>query len=44
VARIGLTGSDDLAVEVFGGSAKKELFEKAFGLRVIFTVQPEARG
>jgi len=44
VARIGLSGSDDLVVEVFGGSAKKELFEKAFDLQVVFAVQPEARG
>lgn len=40
VARMSVTGSDDLAVEVFGGSAKKELFEKAFGLQIVFTVQP----
>jgi exopolyphosphatase/guanosine-5'-triphosphate,3'-diphosphate pyrophosphatase len=44
VARVGLTGSDDLAVELFGGSAKKELFEKAFGLQLVFAVQPENRG
>ena len=44
VARLGVAGSDDLAVEVFGGTAKKELFEKAFGLQVVFTVQPAARG
>lgn len=42
-ARITVAGSDDLAVELFGGSAKKELFEKAFGLRVVFAVQPEGR-
>lgn len=43
VARLTVSGSDDLAVEVFGGSAKKELFEKAFGLQILFNVQPEAR-
>lgn len=44
VARIGLSGSDDLTVELFGGSAKKELFEKAFGLQVLFAVQPYSGG
>ena len=44
VARLAVHGSDDLAVEVFGGSAKKELFEKAFGLQVVFAVQPGTRG
>jgi len=44
VARLTVTGSDDLAVEVFGGSAKKELFEKAFGLQILFNVQSEAEG
>jgi exopolyphosphatase/guanosine-5'-triphosphate,3'-diphosphate pyrophosphatase len=28
---------EDLAVELFGGSAKKDLFEKAFGVQVVFT-------
>lgn len=44
LARVAVSGSDDLVVEVFGGTAKKELFEKAFGLQVVFTVQPENRG
>ncbi|MGE3259817.1 MAG: Ppx/GppA family phosphatase, partial [Geobacter sp.] len=44
LARVTVSGSDDLAVEVFGGSAKKELFEKAFSLQVVFAVQPETRG
>lgn len=37
VARIAVSGSDDLAVEIFGGGAKKELFERAFGLHLLFT-------
>jgi exopolyphosphatase/guanosine-5'-triphosphate,3'-diphosphate pyrophosphatase len=28
---------EDLAVELFGGSAKKDLFEKAFGVQVVVT-------
>lgn len=28
VARVGLTGSDDLAVELFGGSAKKSCLKR----------------
>ena len=42
LARMAVAGSDDLAVELFGGSAKKELFEKAFGLQVLFAVQPQS--
>lgn len=42
VARVAVAGNDDLVVEVFGGSAKKELFEKAFALQVVFAVQPAA--
>ncbi len=41
VARMVLYGADDLTVELFGGSAKKELFEKAFGLQVVFGVQTD---
>ena len=37
-----LTGSEDLTVELFGGSAKKDLFEKAFGVQVLFEAQPVA--
>ncbi len=44
VARVAVSGSDDLSVEVFGGSAKKELFEKAFGLQILFAVQPDHAG
>ena len=42
VARLAISGSDDLAVEIFGGGAKKELFERAFGLQVIFAAHSEA--
>ncbi len=43
VARVALSGSDDLGVEIFGGSAKKELFERAFGLQVVFAERHPAR-
>lgn len=33
-----LLGTEDISVEVFGGNAKKDLFEKAFGGAVIFEV------
>lgn len=39
-AHLTLSGPDDLFVEVFGGNAKKDLFEKAFGLGVVFEVLP----
>ena len=29
-------GSEDLSLEIFGATAKKDLFEKSFGLRVVF--------
>lgn len=32
-----LEGSDDLIVEIYGGNAKKDLFEKAFEQKVVFT-------
>lgn len=35
-----LEGAEDMSVEIFGASAKKDLFEKAFGLGVVFTTQP----
>jgi len=35
-----LSGAEDLAVELFGGSAKKDLFEKAFAVQVLFATQP----
>jgi exopolyphosphatase/guanosine-5'-triphosphate,3'-diphosphate pyrophosphatase len=31
-----LNGSEDMSLEIFGATAKKDLFEKAFGLRVVF--------
>lgn len=34
---LSLTASEDISVEVFGGNAKKDLFEKAFGCEVVFT-------
>ena len=33
---IKLLGTEDISVEVFGGNAKKDLFEKAFGGAVSF--------
>ena len=33
-----LLGTEDISVEVFGGNAKKDLFEKAFGGTVLFEV------
>jgi exopolyphosphatase/guanosine-5'-triphosphate,3'-diphosphate pyrophosphatase len=36
VFRVNLTGSEDMSVEIFGGTAKKDLFEKAFGMDVAF--------
>lgn len=36
-----LEGDDDMSVEIFGAEAKKDLFEKAFGMRVVIeTRQP----
>jgi hypothetical protein len=31
-----LLGTEDISVEIFGGNAKKDLFEKAFGGTVVF--------
>jgi exopolyphosphatase / guanosine-5'-triphosphate,3'-diphosphate pyrophosphatase len=31
-----LLGTEDISVEIFGGNAKKDLFEKAFGGKVVF--------
>jgi exopolyphosphatase/guanosine-5'-triphosphate,3'-diphosphate pyrophosphatase len=31
-----LLGTEDISVEIFGGNAKKDLFEKAFGGAVVF--------
>lgn len=31
-----LNSSEDISVEIFGGNAKKDLFEKAFGTAVVF--------
>lgn len=33
-----LLGTEDISVEVFGGNAKKDLFEKAFGGKVVFEI------
>jgi exopolyphosphatase / guanosine-5'-triphosphate,3'-diphosphate pyrophosphatase len=33
-----LLGTEDISVEIFGGNAKKDLFEKAFGGGVVFEV------
>lgn len=33
---IKLLGTEDISVEIFGGNAKKDLFEKAFGGHVVF--------
>jgi exopolyphosphatase/guanosine-5'-triphosphate,3'-diphosphate pyrophosphatase len=33
-----LLGTEDISVEIFGGNAKKDLFEKAFGGEVLFEV------
>jgi exopolyphosphatase/guanosine-5'-triphosphate,3'-diphosphate pyrophosphatase len=32
---IRLNGTEDMSLEIFGATAKKDLFEKAFGLRVV---------
>ena len=34
---INLTATEDISVEIFGATAKKDLFEKAFGCAVAFT-------
>jgi exopolyphosphatase/guanosine-5'-triphosphate,3'-diphosphate pyrophosphatase len=33
-----LKGSEDMSVEIFGATAKKDLFEKAFGVRLVLMV------
>ena len=33
---IKLLGTEDISVEIFGGNAKKDLFEKAFAGQVVF--------
>jgi exopolyphosphatase/guanosine-5'-triphosphate,3'-diphosphate pyrophosphatase len=33
-----LEGSEDMSVEIFGATAKKDLLEKGFGLRVVLAV------
>lgn len=33
-----LLGTEDISVEIFGGNAKKDLFEKAYGGAVVFEV------
>ncbi len=39
LVNISLSGTEDLAVELFGGTAKKDLFEKSFGVMVVFSTQ-----
>jgi exopolyphosphatase/guanosine-5'-triphosphate,3'-diphosphate pyrophosphatase len=39
-----LSGSEDMSLEIFGANAKKDLFEKAFGLQVVFATQPHYVG
>ena len=39
LVRLTLSGTEDLAVELFGASAKKDLFEKAFGVQVLFATE-----
>jgi exopolyphosphatase/guanosine-5'-triphosphate,3'-diphosphate pyrophosphatase len=34
--RMKLVGTEDISVEIFGGNAKKDLFEKAFGGNIVF--------
>jgi exopolyphosphatase/guanosine-5'-triphosphate,3'-diphosphate pyrophosphatase len=36
IFRMKLLGTEDISVEIFGGNAKKELFEKAFGGNIVF--------
>jgi exopolyphosphatase/guanosine-5'-triphosphate,3'-diphosphate pyrophosphatase len=35
-----LSGTDDMSLELFGATAKKDLFEKAFGTQIMFVTQP----
>ncbi len=37
-----VNGTEDVSLELFGAEAKKELFEKAFGVRVVFEAQESA--
>jgi len=34
--RLRLLGTEDISVEIFGGNAKKDLFEKSFAGNVVF--------
>ena len=34
-----VSGADDMSLELFGATAKKDLFEKAFGVRVLFLTE-----
>ena len=36
VFTVRLSGDEDMSVEIFGGTSKKDLFEKAFGVGVVF--------
>jgi len=36
-----LYGAEDISVELFGGEAKKDLFEQVFGLKAIFLTPQE---
>ena len=37
VFTVRLSGDEDMSVEIFGGTAKKDLFEKVFGMGVVFS-------
>lgn len=36
IYKVKLLGAEDISVEIFGGNAKRDLFEKAFGGKVVF--------
>jgi exopolyphosphatase/guanosine-5'-triphosphate,3'-diphosphate pyrophosphatase len=36
-----LDGSEDMSLEIFGATAKKDLFEKTFGMRAVFVTQQQ---
>jgi len=38
--KVKLSGTEDISVEIYGGNAKRDLFEKAFDALVVFAYQP----
>ena len=40
--QVRLAGDDDVSVELFGGKAKGDLFEQAFGRKLVLTTDPAA--